>query len=214
MKYNSQRGQLRLKEYGRHIQELVEYAASLEKKEDRQDVANHVIQIMGNLNPHLKNIEDFKHLLWDHLHVMADFNLDVDSPYPKPSREEVFSKPERFDYPNKNKKYRHYGKNILTMISKAVEMEDKEKQEGYAKCIANYMKIVHNNWNSETVTDETILNDLEILSNNKLSLSNDITLNKVQSSKKKFTNTKNRSNNKNRNPKSSNRGKQNYTKNR
>lgn len=213
MKYNSQRGQLRLKEYGRHIQELVEYAITLDKKEDRQDVANHIIQIMGNLNPHLKNVEDFKHLLWDHLHVMADFKLDVDSPYPLPTREEIYAKPEKFDYPNKNKKYRHYGKNILTMINKAVEMEDKEKQDGYSKCIANYMKIVHNNWNSETVTDETILNDLEILSNNKLSLDDETTLNKVQNAKKKYSNNKNR-NNKNRNNKNNNRTRTNYSKNR
>jgi len=212
MKYNSQRGQLRLKEYGRHIQKLVEHAISLSDKKERQDVANHIIHIMGNLNPHLKNVDDFKHLLWDHLHIMADFKLDVESPYPLPTKETIYAKPEKFYYPVKNKKYRHYGKNILTMIDKAVEMEDKEKQDGYSKCIANYMKIVHNNWNSETVTDETILNDLEILSNNKLSLDDETTLNKVKNTKKKYTN-KNR-NNKNRNNKNNNRSRSNYSKNR
>lgn len=207
MKYNSQRGPLRLKEYGRHIQKLVEHAITLENKEERQDVANHIIHIMGNLNPHLKNVEDFKHLLWDHLHIMADFKLDVESPYPLPTREEVYAKPEKFHYPVKNKKYRHYGKNILSMIDKAVKMDDEEKQEGYSKCIANYMKIVHNNWNSETVTDETILNDLEILSNHKLSLDDETTLNKVKSNRKKYT--KSRSN---KNRKNNNRSRNNYSK--
>ena len=194
MKYNSQRGFLRLKEYGRHIQELVEHAITIENKEERQDVVNHIIQLMGNINPHLKNVDDFKHLLWDHLHIMADFKLEVESPYPLPSKEVLFAKPEKFYYPVKNNKFKHYGKNILSMIDKAVVLEDKEKKEAYAKCIANYMKIVHNNWNSETVTDETIINDLEILSKNQLSLSDDITLNKVQAAKKVYTNNNQRKN--------------------
>lgn len=200
MEYNSQRGFLRLKEYGRHIQKLVEFAITLEDKKERQDVVNHVIDIMGNLNPHLKNVDDFKHLLWDHLHIMADFKLEVDSPYPLPVKEVLFAKPEKFDYPNKNTKSRHYGKHILSMIEKATALEDEEKKEAYSKCIANYMKIVHNNWNSETVTDETILNDLQILSKGKLSLGNEITLNKVVSTKKPFTNNNaNRNNNRHKN---------------
>jgi hypothetical protein len=192
MEYNSQRGFLRLKEYGRHIQNLVEHAISLENKEERQDVVNHIINIMGNLNPHLKNVDDFKHLLWDHLHIMADFKLDVDSPYPLPSKEVLFAKPEKFYYPVKVNRFRHYGKNIISMIDKATEMEEGDKKQGYTKCIANYMKIVHNNWNNETVTDETILNDLSILSKDQLHLGDETTLNKVAPTKKKFTNNNNR----------------------
>tara|TARA_B100001093_G_C26685275_1_gene952336 strand:- start:40 stop:675 length:636 start_codon:yes stop_codon:yes gene_type:complete len=189
MEYNSQRGFLRLKEYGRHIQNLVEYAISIPEKEKRQDVIDHVIHIMGNLNPHLKNVEDFKHLLWDHLHIMADFKLDVDSPYPLPDKDVLFAKPEQFYYPIKNRKYRHYGKNILSMIEKASEMEDGETKSAFTKCIANYMKIVHNNWNSDTVTDETIINDLAILSKQKLHLDENIILNKVAPNKKKYVNS-------------------------
>jgi hypothetical protein len=199
MEYNSQRGFLRLKEYGRHIQNLVEHAISLEDKEKRQDVVNQIINIMGNLNPHLKNVDDFKHLLWDHLHVMADFKLDVDSPYPLPSKEVLFAKPETFYYPEKVNRFRHYGKNIISMIEKAIEMEEGEKKHGYTKCIANYMKIVHNNWNSETVTDETIINDLSILSKNQLHLSDEITLNKVSPVKKKYTNNRNNTRHKSKN---------------
>lgn len=200
MEYNSQRGLLRLREYGRHIQKLVEFAISIPEKDKRQDVVNHIVHIMGNLNPHLKNVDDFKHLLWDHLHIMADFKLDVDSPYPLPQKEVIYAKPAPFPYPEKNNKFRHYGKNILSMIDKASDMEDGQKKSEYTECIANYMKIVHNNWNSETVTDETIINDLEILSKNKLHLGDEVTLNKVASSNK-------RRNNNNR----SNRGKKNYS---
>lgn len=191
MEYNSQRGFLRLKEYGRHIQNLVEYAISIDNKEKRQDVVDHIIHIMGNLNPHLKNVDDFKHLLWDHLHIMADFKLDVDSPYPLPSKEVLFAKPERFYYPAKVNRFKHYGKNVVSMIDKASAMEEGEKKLAFTKCIANYMKIVHNNWNSENVSDETIINDLGILSNHQLKLSDEVTLNKVAPVKKKFSNNRN-----------------------
>lgn len=199
MEYNSQRGFLRLREYGRHIQNLVEHAISIPERDKRQDVVDHIIHIMGNLNPHLKNVDDFKHLLWDHLHIMADFKLDVDSPYPLPQKEVLFAKPGRFEYPEKNSKYRHYGKNILSMIEKAIEMEESEKKVAFTKCIANYMKIVHNNWNSETVTDETIINDLQILSKKQLSLSEGVTLNKVVPTKKTYPSNNRNSRSKNKN---------------
>lgn len=201
MDYNTQRGQIQLKEYGRHIQKLVEHAITIEDNKKRQGVAEEIINIMASLNPHLKNVDDFNHLLWDHLFIMSDFKLEVTSPFPIPERETVFAKPDNFAYPKKNTKFKHYGKNIQTMINKAVEMEDGEIKHGFTKCIANYMKIVHNNWNSETVTDETIINDLEIISNDQLSLSDEVTLKNVQSSKKKFNNNNRngRNNNKNKN---------------
>ncbi|MCD8528770.1 MAG: DUF4290 domain-containing protein [Chitinophagales bacterium] len=189
MQYNTQRGHLFLKEYGRHIQHLVEYAVSINDKNKRQQVVEEIIQIMGNLNPQLKNVDDFKHLLWDHLHIMSDFKLDVDSPYPIPTKETVYAKPDKFDYPTKIKKNRHYGKNVMSMIEKAIAMKDEEKKEGYSTCIANYMKMVHNNWNSETVTDETILNDLLLLSGHALTLDkDDVTLNKVKNTKRTHNN--------------------------
>ena len=139
-------------------------------------MVDQIVHIMGNLNPHLKNVEDFKHLLWDHLHIMADFSLDVESPYPLPEKEVLFAKPAPFPYPEKNTRFKHYGKNISSMIEKASEMEEGDKKTAYTKCIANYMKIVHNNWNSETVTDETIINDLEIISKGNLHLGDEVTL--------------------------------------
>ena len=199
MEYNTQRGHLRLKEYGRHIQNLVEYAITITEKEKRQDVVDHIVHIMGNLNPHLKNVEDFKHLLWDHLHIMADFSLDVESPYPLPEKEVLFAKPAPFPYPEKNTRFKHYGKNISSMIEKASEMEEGDKKTAYTKCIANYMKIVHNNWNSETVTDETIINDLEIISKGNLHLGDEVTLNKVVSNNKRKHSNNRGGRNKNKN---------------
>jgi hypothetical protein len=121
---------------------------------------------------------------------MSDFKLDVESPYPKPDKETLEAKPDRFPYPEKNTRHRHYGKNILSMIDKAIEMKDEEEKAAYAEYIANYMKLVHTNWNSENVTDETILNDLQVLSKDKLTLGNDTTLNKVKT-KRPNNNTRN-----------------------
>jgi hypothetical protein len=194
MEYNSSRPILILKEYGRNIQKLIEHALTIDDKAERQKVVNQIIHIMGNLNPHLKNVEDFNHLLWDHLHIMSDFKLDVDSPYPVPEKETLYAKPQKFDYPQKNERFRHYGKNIMSMIDKAIAMEDEEKKQLFAECIANYMKIVHNNWNRENVTDEIILNDLQTLSGGKLSLGDETTLNKVKNVRKTDNNRNQRNN--------------------
>lgn len=180
MEYNTERPFLILREYGRNVQKLIAFALKENNKEKQQDIVNHIIHIMGNLNPHLRNVEDFTHLLWDHLHIMSNFQLDVDSPYPKPDKEVLEAKPDSFPYPQKNTRHKHYGKNILTMIDKAIEMKDEDEKAAYAEYIANYMKLVHTNWNSENVSDETILNDLQVLSKNKLSLGNETTLNKVK----------------------------------
>ncbi len=211
MEYNSQRESIKLREYGRSIQKLVAYAKTLESKEDRQDVAEHILSIMGGINPHLKNIEDFKQLLWDHLYLIADFDLAVDSPYEVPEREEVFAKPAKFAYPTRSRKFRHYGRNILSMIKSASDMEDREKQMEYAKTIANYMKKVQANRNrsGEKVNDLIIIDDLETLSGGVLKLENETTLLKV----KTVRNFKNNNNNKKRNNNNNNnRNRKNYRK--
>lgn len=190
MEYNTERPFLILREYGRNVQKLIEFALEESDRAKRQDIVNHIIHIMGNLNPHLRNVDDFTHLLWDHLHIMSDFKLDVDSPYPKPEKEVLQAKPDSFPYPEKNTRHRHYGKNILSMIDKAIDMKDEEEKAAYAEYIANYMKIVHSNWNSENVTDETILNDLQVLSKNKLTLGNETTLNKVKTQSKRSNNNR------------------------
>ncbi len=124
LEYNTSRNKLVISEYGRHIQKLVEHAIEIKDKKDRQHFVEGIINIMGDLNPHLRDVADFKHKLWDHLYVISDFKLDVDSPYEKPIIEKLFEKPEPLDYPNSKIKYNHYGKVIEKMILEAIKMED------------------------------------------------------------------------------------------
>ena len=170
LEYNSSRNKLVISEYGRHIQKLVEHALTLKDKEERQKMANGIIDIMGELNPQLRDVEDFKHKLWDHLFVISNFELDVDSPYEKPIIEKLFEKPEPLAYPNSKIKYNHYGKVIELMIDEAIKMEDQELKSKLVIAIANQMKKSYVNWNLDTVEDEIILNQLTKLSNGKLSV--------------------------------------------
>ena len=139
MEYNTGRSMLVMREYGRHIQKMVEYLLSIEDKEERQRNAYAVIELMGFLNPHLKNVEDFRHKLWDHLFLISDFKLDVESPYPIPTRETLKTKPETLRYPKRYPKFAHLGKNLQTVIEKALAEENPEKKQGFANAIAYYM---------------------------------------------------------------------------
>ncbi len=170
LEYNSSRNKLVISEYGRHIQKLVEHALTLKDKEKRQKMANGIIDIMGELNPQLRDVADFKHKLWDHLFVISNFELDVDSPYEKPIIEKLFEKPEPLAYPNSKIKYNHYGKVIELMIDEAIKMEDQELKSKLVIAIANQMKKSYVNWNLDTVEDEIILNQLTKLSKGKLSV--------------------------------------------
>ena len=178
LEYNSSRNKLVISEYGRHIQKLVEHAMTLKDKEERQKMANGIIDIMGELNPQLRDVADFKHKLWDHLFVISNFELDVDSPYEKPVIEKLFEKPEPLAYPNSKIKYNHYGKVIELMIDEAIKMEDQELKSKLVIAIANQMKKSYVNWNLDTVEDEIILNQLTKLSKGKLSVPEGIELSK------------------------------------
>jgi hypothetical protein len=170
LEYNSQRPLMIIPEYGRNIQKMVAHAISIEDRELRNKVAQSIIMVMGQLNPHLRDITDFTHKLWDHLFIISDFQLDVDSPYPKPSRETLTEKPERIKYPKKDIKYMHYGKNVELMIEKAVSMEDGPEKAAFLDAIANMMKRFYLQWNKDTVSDEVILGHLKVLSKGKLNL--------------------------------------------
>jgi hypothetical protein len=173
MEYNTARPKLIIPEYGRHVQSMVDFAISIEDREERNKVARSIIDVIGNLNPHLRDVADFQHKLWDHLFIMSDFKLDVDSPYPIPSRESLYVKPEALPYPQSNIKYRYYGKTIINMIDYCVEMEDGELKEGLVRAIANQMKKSYLTWNKDTVADTVILKHLEELSNGNLKPSDD-----------------------------------------
>jgi hypothetical protein len=161
-----------MKEYGRHIQKMVEYLLSIENREERQKNAYAVIELMGFLNPHLKNIEDFRHKLWDHLFLISDFKLDVDSPYPIPTREGLKARPERLRYPKKYPRFNHLGKNLEQVIDKALQEENPEKKQGFANSIAYYMKLTYSNWHKELMHDDAIQNELSSITNGALEFNN------------------------------------------
>jgi len=168
MEYNTTRNHLTIREYGRHIQKMVEYVLTIEDREKRQKNANALIELMGFLNPHLKNVEDFRHKLWDHLFLISDFKLDVDSPYPIPTRETLKAKPEPLPYPKRYPKYNHLGKNIEIVIDKALHEEDPEKRQGFANSIAYYMKLTYSNWHKELVHDDNIQTELAAITHGEL----------------------------------------------
>jgi len=172
LEYNSERPLLIIPEYGRHIQKLVNHCVSLETKEERNTMAKAIIDVMGNLQPHLRDVPDFKHKLWDQLYIMSDFKLDADSPYDIPSKEELQEKPERLPYPKSASKYRFYGTNIQTMIDVALSWDEGEMREALVFTIANHMKKCFLNWNKDTVDDGVIFEHLYELSDGKIDIRN------------------------------------------
>ncbi|MBN1158312.1 MAG: DUF4290 domain-containing protein [Bacteroidales bacterium] len=168
--YNTSRNRLILPEYGRNIQKMVEYIMTVDDRTERNRLAHAVIIIMGNMNPHLRDINDFKHKLWDHLAIMSNFQLDIDYPYEVPKPEEFTEKPRRVDYNNNEIRYRHYGRVIEMMIEEACKFPEGEDKEELTKLIANHMKKSYMTWNRESVTDDTIFNDLLELSGSKITV--------------------------------------------
>lgn len=168
MEYNTQRNHLTMKEYGRHIQKMVEYVLTIEDRKKRQQQAQVVIEMMGSLNPHLKNVEDFRHLLWDHLFFVSDFKLDVDCPYPVPTKETYKVKPDPLPYPKRKPRYSHLGKNLEMVIDKALLEQNPDKRLAFANSIAYYMKTAYSNWHKELVHDESIRNELNIITQGQL----------------------------------------------
>ncbi|MBZ0327155.1 MAG: DUF4290 domain-containing protein [Altibacter sp.] len=191
LEYNTERPHLMIPEYGRHIQKMVDYAISKEDKEERNKVAKSIIAVMGNLNPHLRDVPDFQHKLWDQLFMISDFKLDADSPYEIPSREELMQRPEPLEYPQNFPKYRFYGNNIKRMIDVANSWEDGDMKDGLVLTIANHMKKCFLNWNKDTVEDDVIFKHLFELSDGKINLKNsDEDLSKAHDllkSKKRFS---------------------------
>ena len=172
MEYNTSRNHLSMKEYGRHIQKMFEHVLTIEDKEQRQKNAFAVIELMGFLNPHLKNVEDFRHKLWDHLFFISEFKLEVESPYPIPTRETLKAKPERLPYPKRYPKHNHLGKNIEHVIDKALKEENPDKKQGFANSIAYYMKLTYSNWHKELVHDDTIQAELSSITKGELEFNN------------------------------------------
>ncbi len=167
---------MNISEYGRNIQKMIEHIMTVEDREKRNQLTRATINVMGQLNPHLRDVNDFKHKLWDHLFIMSDFKLDVDSPYPKPSAQMLARKPERLAYPANNITFKHYGRHIERIIEKACELEPGEEKTALIRLIANHLKKSYLAWNRDAVTDEEIASHLSHLSNGKLELDENIKL--------------------------------------
>ncbi len=161
-----------MREYGRHVQKMVEYILTIEDPEKRQKNADAVIELMGFLNPNLKSIEDYKQKLWDHLFLISNFTLNVNSPYPIPTKESLRAKPKPLPYPKRISKYAHLGKNIEDVIKKALEEQDPEKRQGFANAIAYYMKLAYNNWHKELAQDDVIQSELSEITDGQLTFTN------------------------------------------
>lgn len=172
MEYNSQRVPLIMREYGRHIQKMIDHIVTIEDDDARQAQTMGVIELMGFLNPHLKNVEDFRHKLWDHLFLVSDFKLKVKSPYPIPTRESLYEKPAPLPYPKRYPRYSHLGKNLEVVIKKALEEENPEKRAGFANCIAYYMKLAYGNWHKEAAHDDQIRAELNNITGGQLEFTN------------------------------------------
>jgi hypothetical protein len=162
--YNSSRKKLILPEYGRNIQKMVNHIKTIEDRDERNKAAQTVIGVMGNLNPHLRDVNDFKHKLWDHLAIIADFDLDIDSPYPWPEPESLKTKPDKFPNNKHRISKKHYGRSIVLMIDKAVALEAGEEKDDLVKMIAYHMKKSYLTWNREAVSDSEIFTDMKTLS--------------------------------------------------
>ncbi len=197
LEYNSERTHLIIPEYGRHLQNLINKVTEIENDEERNKAAKYVIDVMGTLNPHLRDVPDFQHKLWDQLFIMSDFKLKVDSPYPIPSRDVLNQKPDRLSYPQNFPKYRFYGNNIMHMIEVANNWENGDLKNALIIVIANHMKKSYLSWNKDTVEDAIIFNHLYELSNGKIDLTKSkeelsasyelIKVNKKQSNKSNFS---------------------------
>lgn len=184
--YNSQRPGLILKEYGRNVQVMIDIAVQIKDDDERQKVVQDIIDLMGTINPSLRNVDDFRHKLWDHIFMMSDFKLKADSPYPIPEREMLQRKNKRLAYPKTNVRFRHYGKFVEALILKATKIDDPDKRQAFTEIIGNYMKLVYQNWNRENVTDDIIKNDIKFLSGGELTLDDESNLDSLSKSSRRI----------------------------
>jgi hypothetical protein len=168
--YNTQRPPIILKEYGRNVQKLVEYIRNEPSREKRTEMAYTLIELIKQLTPSLKEQPENPQRLWDDLYIIADFNLDIDSPYPKPERDILFK---RMDYPQSPIQFKHYGKNIERLVQEAVKIEDPQEREDAIIYLGKLMKTFYSNWNKETLDDSVILKDIERMSGGKLTINID-----------------------------------------
>lgn len=176
LKYNTEREKLIISEYGRNIQVMINHLMEIEDREKRTEAAHFIVNVMAQMNPQVKESNDYIHKLWDHLHIISDYKLDVDGPFEPPQQGVITVKPEHVGYQKHNIKHGHYGHYVSELLKKIEETEDEQKRELLLVAMANQMKRDYLNWNRETVNDLLILDDLHKLSDGKFSLPTDTKL--------------------------------------
>jgi hypothetical protein len=193
--YNTQAKKLIISEYGRSFQDMVEHALSIEAKDKRLKMAEALISVMEILNPIVKEQADYKQKLWDHLHIISDFKLDVDGPYPVPEKTKMFRKPDRIEYPNQPIKFRFYGRNLQFMVNKATTIENPEMQGEFLNLLASFMTNSSRNWNNENLSNQQLAEHLEVISQQKLKVNPEELEITLEQRKKKFFKHNNSNNN-------------------
>jgi hypothetical protein len=176
MDYNTQRKKLELPEYGRSIHKMVDWVTTIEDRDERNRQIHAVITVMGNMNPHLRDVNDFKHKLWDHVHIMSDFKIDIDSPFPIPTKESFNTPIHTIPYASDPIRIRHYGRNVQMMIDIMANAKNSEIKEKSLIMLANHMKKSYVTWNKETISDDIIFRDIEYLSGGKIQIPNTVKL--------------------------------------
>lgn len=204
MEYNTQLDRLIIPEYGRNIQGMIEFCCKIENREERNLCARAIIQVMGQLNPPLRDVADFNHKLWDHLFIISQFKLDVDSPYPLPDPDSFKEKPKLLEYPKGKIRYKHYGKTIEEIIKKARTYPEGGERNELTRQVANHLKKSYFNWNKDTITDEVIFKNLSELSGGELKIEGNMPLSSHQelrgnNSNKKFFHKNNKNKHKHKN---------------
>lgn len=173
MDYNSTREKLIIPEYGRNVQKMIYSALTMEDREKRTSFVKYIVGVMTQMHISNGSYGDYNHMIWDHLHIIADYKMDVDSPYPMPDRDAVEARPRIIKYSTERIKYKAYGSNIEKMIKLAMTYEEGEEKNSLVENIANHLKKAYLNWNLDSVDDEVILNHLAVLSDGKLVLNED-----------------------------------------
>lgn len=201
MEYNSQKAKLIIPEYGRNVQLLIEYAKEIEDPEYRQAFSDKIIDLMMQMHPQNRNVDDYKIRLWKHFFHIASYDIDVMPPNNEiPRPEDAFKKPDKVDYPLSEARYRHYGNNVQQLIKKALSMEEGPMRDGFVAVIGNYMKLAYKTWNREHyISDEIIKRDLDTLSGGKLILKENTSLDTLSNSNKRRSNNNNNNNYKRKN---------------
>ncbi len=201
MEYNTQQRKLPLPEYGRSIQNMVDHALTIEDRKERQRCANTIINIMGNMFTHLRDVPDFKHKLWDHLAIMSDFKLDIDYPYEIIKKDNLNTRPAPLSYPKTGIRYRHYGRTLEKLIKKTAEYPEGEEKRHLIMLVANHMKKSFLTWNKDVIEDRKIFDDLREYSKGAIQISEeDLKLNEQRNMQQRKMNrpTNNNGHNNNR----------------